>query len=99
MTAVDVELQLAVEKLLARYVHVLDDDRLEEWPDFFVDYLPAPLRPFARPLMLPLDRQAQFATRHTTSLIGISPGYLDWGRQKGQRGEGHGEARSAAGPP
>jgi anthranilate 1,2-dioxygenase small subunit len=37
VTAVDIELQLAVEKLLARYVHALDDDRLEEWPDFFVD--------------------------------------------------------------
>ena len=35
--AVDVELQLAVENLLARYVHALDDDRLEEWPDFFVE--------------------------------------------------------------
>jgi len=34
---VDVELQLAVENLLARYVHALDDDRLEEWPDFFVE--------------------------------------------------------------
>ena len=33
----DVELQLAVENLLARYVHALDDDRLEEWPDFFVE--------------------------------------------------------------
>ena len=35
--AVDVELQLAVENLLARYAHALDDDRLEEWPDFFVE--------------------------------------------------------------
>jgi len=35
--AVDVELQLTVENLLARYVHALDDDRLEEWPDFFVE--------------------------------------------------------------
>jgi anthranilate 1,2-dioxygenase small subunit len=34
---VDVELQLSVENLLARYVHALDDDRLEEWPDFFVE--------------------------------------------------------------
>jgi anthranilate 1,2-dioxygenase small subunit len=33
----DVELQLAVENLLARYVHALDDDRLEEWPGFFVE--------------------------------------------------------------
>jgi len=34
---VDVGLQLAVENLLARYAHALDDDRLEEWPDFFVE--------------------------------------------------------------
>jgi anthranilate 1,2-dioxygenase small subunit len=34
---VDIELQLAVENLLARYVHALDDDRLEEWPGFFVE--------------------------------------------------------------
>ena len=33
----DVELQLAVENLLARYVHAIDDDRLEEWPVFFVE--------------------------------------------------------------
>ena len=33
----DVALQLTVENLLARYVHALDDDRLEEWPDFFVE--------------------------------------------------------------
>ncbi len=29
-------LRLAVEDLLARYVHALDEDRLEAWPDFFV---------------------------------------------------------------
>jgi anthranilate 1,2-dioxygenase small subunit len=34
---VDIELQLAVENLLARYVHALDDDRLEEWPEFFAE--------------------------------------------------------------
>ena len=33
----DIELQLAVENLLSRYVHALDDDRLEEWPEFFVE--------------------------------------------------------------
>ena len=33
----DLELQLTVENLLARYAHALDDDRLEEWPDFFVE--------------------------------------------------------------
>lgn len=33
----DIELQLIVENLLARYVHALDDDRLEEWPGFFLE--------------------------------------------------------------
>jgi anthranilate 1,2-dioxygenase small subunit len=33
----DIELQLTVENLLARYVHALDEDRLEEWPQFFVE--------------------------------------------------------------
>lgn len=31
------ELQLAVERLHARYAHALDDDRLEEWPGFFTE--------------------------------------------------------------
>jgi 3-phenylpropionate/cinnamic acid dioxygenase small subunit len=33
---VDLELRLRIEDLLARYVHCLDDGRIEEWPDFFV---------------------------------------------------------------
>lgn len=36
MAQPDVALKLAVEDLLGRYVHALDDDRLEAWPDFFV---------------------------------------------------------------
>jgi anthranilate 1,2-dioxygenase small subunit len=34
---VDLELRPAVEDLLARYVHCIDDGRLEEWPAFFVE--------------------------------------------------------------
>lgn len=30
-------LQLEVERLHARYVHALDADRLEEWPNFFAE--------------------------------------------------------------
>ena len=33
----DLELQLAVERLHARYAHALDSDQLEAWPDFFAD--------------------------------------------------------------
>src|SRR5438309_7757310 len=35
--AVDVELQLTVENLLARYAHALHDNRLEDWPSFFLE--------------------------------------------------------------
>ena len=33
----DVEMQLAVEALHARYAHALDSDALEQWPDFFTE--------------------------------------------------------------
>ena len=33
----DIELQLAIENLLARYVHALDEGRLEDWPELFVE--------------------------------------------------------------
>lgn len=36
-TMIDSATQLAIENLLARYVHALDDDRLEEWPAFFTE--------------------------------------------------------------
>jgi anthranilate 1,2-dioxygenase small subunit len=35
--AVDIGLRAQIEDLLARYVHVIDNDRLESWPDFFVE--------------------------------------------------------------
>ncbi len=31
------ELRDAIEELLHAYVHCIDDDRLEEWPDFFTE--------------------------------------------------------------
>jgi len=54
---VDVELQLTVENLLARYVHALDDGRLEEWPEFFADdgrYRITTAENFERGLPLPI---------------------------------------------
>src|SRR6266851_2557232 len=53
----DIELQLTVENLLARYVHALDDDRLEEWPEFFVEqgrYRITTAENFERNLPLPI---------------------------------------------
>ena len=56
-TYMDIELQLTVENLLARYVHALDDGRLEEWPDFFVEqgrYRITTAENFERNLPLPI---------------------------------------------
>ena len=36
-SAPDPVLQLAVERLHARYAHALDADKLEEWPQFFTE--------------------------------------------------------------
>ncbi len=33
----DIAQQLEIEALLARYIHCIDDDRLEEWPGFFAE--------------------------------------------------------------
>lgn len=35
MTDLALQVHFEVENLLARYVHALDDDRLEDWPGFF----------------------------------------------------------------
>lgn len=51
------ELQLAVERLHARYAHALDDDRLEDWPGFFTEagrYRIATAENEARGLPLPV---------------------------------------------
>ena len=34
---IDVSMRLGVAELIAAYGDCIDDDRLEEWPDFFVD--------------------------------------------------------------
>jgi anthranilate 1,2-dioxygenase small subunit len=33
----NIELHFKVQDLNARYVHAIDEDRLEEWPDFFME--------------------------------------------------------------
>ena len=33
----NIELHFKVQDLNARYVHAIDDDRLEDWPEFFTE--------------------------------------------------------------
>jgi anthranilate 1,2-dioxygenase small subunit len=54
---IDLALQLEIEQLLARYAHCLDDDRVEEWPDFFIEagrYKITTAENFERNLPLPV---------------------------------------------
>jgi anthranilate 1,2-dioxygenase small subunit len=37
MTPAEIERRLELDALYTNYAHCLDDDRLEEWPDFFVE--------------------------------------------------------------
>src|SRR5580693_5740699 len=37
MSAGDETVRLGINELIAAYADCIDDDRLEEWPDFFVD--------------------------------------------------------------
>jgi anthranilate 1,2-dioxygenase small subunit len=37
MSAVDDTIRFGISELIAAYADCIDDDRLEEWPDFFVD--------------------------------------------------------------
>jgi anthranilate 1,2-dioxygenase small subunit/terephthalate 1,2-dioxygenase oxygenase component beta subunit len=53
----DAALQFEVQALLASYVEAIDDNRLEDWPDFFVDecrYLVTTAENFERGLPLGL---------------------------------------------
>jgi 3-phenylpropionate/cinnamic acid dioxygenase small subunit len=54
---VDLQVQLQVERLHARYCHALDEDRLEDWPNFFTEdgrYRIATAENEARGLPLPV---------------------------------------------
>lgn len=55
------------------------------WPDFFSDFLPPAVRPLTRFALAGFERQAAYACRHATAIIGISPRYLEWGLAKGGR--------------
>lgn len=58
------------------------------WPDFFKNFASPILRPLMKLAVWPLDRQAAYACRNATAIIGISPRYLGWGLAKGGRQKG-----------
>ncbi|RDE08063.1 glycosyltransferase [Pelagibacterium lacus] len=55
------------------------------WPDSFAAFVPDALMPLGRLALAPLDRMVKAALRQADAVVGISPGYLDWGLHKAGR--------------
>ena len=68
-------------------VPVLLDIR-DLWPDVYYSSVPAPLRPLLRAALSNQERSANNALQAATGIIGISPGYLDWGLRRAARPAG-----------
>lgn len=56
------------------------------WPDIFLDAIPAPVRIMGKMLLAPLFHQGNRALTGATALFAVSPGYLEWGLARAERG-------------
>ena len=55
------------------------------WPDFFLRFLPKSVIWAAGPFVWYMDRIVREACKGADSIVGISPGYLQWGLRKAGR--------------
>src|SRR5688572_26252009 len=49
------------------------------WPDAFLNFVPALVRPLGKLFLGGLFRQARRALQNSNSIVGVSEGYLQWG--------------------
>lgn len=77
----------AVDLQRITQIPVLLDIR-DLWPDVYYRSVPKPLMPFLRTALFSQESLANRALRQATGIIGISPGYLDWGLRRAGRGAG-----------
>jgi len=49
------------------------------WPDVYLRILPSGLKTMGRLALMPAYRKVRRICRESTALVGISPGYLEWG--------------------
>jgi glycosyltransferase involved in cell wall biosynthesis len=54
-------------------------DVRDMWPDALEALAPRPLRWLARLAVYPMTREARFATRNATAILGHAPAFVDWG--------------------
>jgi glycosyltransferase involved in cell wall biosynthesis len=69
------------------------------WPDVFYTLLPEPLQCFGPLVFAPWQIRARRACRLATSIVGISPGYLNWGLSRAGRTRGVNDALIPLGYP
>lgn len=77
--AIDLRKQLDVPVLL---------DIRDLWPDVYYRAAPTALRPLLRAALFGMEFRANHALRAATGVIGISPGYLQWGLGRAGRPAG-----------
>jgi glycosyltransferase involved in cell wall biosynthesis len=58
----------------------------DEWPEDYVRWLPRPLRPFGRLVLVPKFRQLQRACRGATAIFGVTGQQLHYGLRHAGRG-------------
>ena len=69
------------------------------WPDVFFTLLPGPLQGLGPLVFAPWQARAKRACRLATSIVGISPKYLDWGLARAGRVRGVNDALIPLGYP
>jgi glycosyltransferase involved in cell wall biosynthesis len=60
-------------------------DVRDKWPDIFVDYAPAPLKPFVRIGLARESARARNALANAEALVAMMQSMLDWGLAKAKR--------------
>ena len=78
----------ASARLADRYSVPCVVDIQDLWPDIFVERLPRLARPFAAPLLFPMERMARRACGRATGVVGISEPFLQWGLDHARRQPG-----------
>lgn len=78
---------VAVDLQKATGVPVLVDIR-DLWPDVYYRAVPAPMRPLLGIALQGQERLANRTLQAAAGIVGISPGYLDWGLRRAGRAMG-----------
>jgi glycosyltransferase involved in cell wall biosynthesis len=74
----------AVRYARRRSIAVVLDAR-DMWPDLLIEAIPTALRWFAHPAIVHLRRVMAEACHHATSIIGITPAFVEWALGYAQR--------------